>query len=294
MNCTQEQLTSFKAKKGFFIGIDSDGCVFDTMELKQKECFCPAFINNFELQAVARYARQAWEFVSLYSKTRGINRFPALLHTLDLLRVRKAVIQRNVHVMHLPELEKWVGKETRLGMETLTTYLEKNNTPEIRRVHNWSADINKAVEYIVRGVSPFPWVKETLAAMQAEADSMVISQTPVSHLENEWEEHGIREYVSLIAGQDMGTKTEHITLAAVGKYPSDKILMIGDAPGDMEAALKNDALFFPICPGSEEISWKQLLDEGLDRFFSGTFKGVYQKKLIDQFNRILPENPDWN
>ena len=25
----------------FFVGIDSDGCAFDSMEIKHKECFCP-------------------------------------------------------------------------------------------------------------------------------------------------------------------------------------------------------------------------------------------------------------
>jgi hypothetical protein len=39
----QEQLIALKPEKEFFIGIDSDGCAFDTMEIKQKECFevCP-------------------------------------------------------------------------------------------------------------------------------------------------------------------------------------------------------------------------------------------------------------
>jgi len=37
----QQQLKDLQPEKEFFIGIDSDGCVFDTMEIKQKECFCP-------------------------------------------------------------------------------------------------------------------------------------------------------------------------------------------------------------------------------------------------------------
>ena len=67
----------------FLVGIDSDGCAFDTMELKHKECFIPNTINYYNLQAVSKYAREAAEFVNLYSKSRGVNRFPALLETLD-------------------------------------------------------------------------------------------------------------------------------------------------------------------------------------------------------------------
>ena len=32
------KLKELRPTKEFFIGIDSDGCVFDTMEIKQKEC----------------------------------------------------------------------------------------------------------------------------------------------------------------------------------------------------------------------------------------------------------------
>ena len=66
-------------KYDFLVGIDSDGCAFDTMELKQKECFTPNTIKYWDLQGVSKYAREACEFVNLYSKSRVINRFPALV-----------------------------------------------------------------------------------------------------------------------------------------------------------------------------------------------------------------------
>lgn len=34
----QEPLRNFSPTKDFFVGIDSDGCAFDTMEVKHKEC----------------------------------------------------------------------------------------------------------------------------------------------------------------------------------------------------------------------------------------------------------------
>ena len=53
--------------KDFFVGVDSDGCAFDTMELKHKECFIPHTISYYNLQSVSKYAREAAEFVDLYS-----------------------------------------------------------------------------------------------------------------------------------------------------------------------------------------------------------------------------------
>jgi hypothetical protein len=69
--------------------------------------------------------------------------------------------------------------------------------------------------------------------------------------------------------------------------------MVGDAPGDEKAALANGALFFPIMPGCEDQSWQRLHDEGIARFFNGTFAGEYQDRLIDEFDRALPTNPPW-
>src|SRR5665647_1578132 len=94
-------------------------------------------------------------------------------------------------------------------------------------------------------------------------------------------------------GQEHGTKTEHLKYAAKGKYPDEKILMIGDANGDLKAAKSNGVLFFPINPGQEEASWENLYKEGLDRFFNGTFKGAYEEKLIKEFGDFLPEYPNW-
>ena len=69
--------------------------------------------------------------------------------------------------------------------------------------------------------------------------------------------------------------------------------MIGDAPGDFKAAKANGALFFPINPGKEEISWERLFNEALDRFFKGSYAGEYEAQLVKEFDACLPEHPTW-
>ncbi len=69
-----QPLKDFKPKHKFFVGIDSDGCAFDTMGIKQRECFCPWLIAYFGLQPVAQAARECKDFADLFSKTRGGNR----------------------------------------------------------------------------------------------------------------------------------------------------------------------------------------------------------------------------
>ena len=287
-----QMLRDFKPNKEFFIGIDSDGCVFDSMEIKHKECFTPMFIKHFNLQAASKYAREVWEFVNLYSKTRGENRFPALVRSLKLLRERPQVKARHVTIADTSALEEWIGRETKLGNTTLAAEVRGGNRGLIQ-INEWSDAVNQAIEEIVKAVPPFPLFSETLERMGARADTIVISQTPTEALEREWLEHDIKKGVSIIAGQELGTKTEHLRLAAGGKYAPDKILMIGDAPGDYKAAKANGALFYPIVPGTEEVSWQRFSAEAMNKFFDGSYAGAYESELVEEFDGSLPENPPW-
>ncbi len=292
MSDPAQVLHDFKPSKEFFIGIDSDGCVFDSMEIKHKECFTPMFVKHFHLQAVSKYAREVWDFVNLYSKTRGSNRFPALVRALNLLRERKEIQTRGVVISDTLALDEWLVRETKLGNATLANEV-RNGNQGLAQVKVWSDAVNKAIEDIVHGVPPFPLFKESLDLINTQADAMVISQTPADALAREWAEHGIDKGIQVIAGQEMGTKTEHLKFAAVGKYASNKILMIGDAPGDQKAAKSNGALFYPIVPGKEETSWERFHAEALNKFFTGSFAGSYETDLIREFDGSLPENPSW-
>ncbi len=292
MSDPAQVLRDFKPSKEFFVGIDSDGCIFDSMEIKHQECFAPMFIKHFHLQAVSKYARETWAFVNLYSKTRGANRFPALVRALNLLRERPQVNARGVKIADTKALDEWIARETKLGNATLASEV-KNGNRGLDQVKVWSDAVNDTVLDLVHGVPPFPLVRECLQKINTQADAMCISQTPVDALQREWSEHGIEKFVKIIAGQEMGTKTEHIKFAAKDKYAPTKILMIGDAPGDFNAAKKNGALFFPINPGKEEASWERLHNEALDRFFKGTYAGEYETALVKEFDACLPENPAW-
>ncbi len=289
----QQRLVDLQPTKDFFIGFDSDGCVFDTMEIKHKECFCPNYIKYFNLQPVSKYAREVWEFVNLYSKTRGCNRFIALAEAFKYLNGRSEVQRRHFKTMDISPLIEWTKKETKLGNPTLEKYATEGHGPFIDLCLEWSKAVNISIEEMVSGISPFPFVSECLEAISGRADVIVVSQTPLEALEREWKENSIDSYVRIIAGQEYGTKTEHLKFAAAGKYDPDKMLMIGDAPGDLKAAISNNALFFPVNPGNEENSWERLVNEGLENFFNGTFKGSYQELLLKEFVEYLPEKPVW-
>lgn len=275
----------------FFIGIDSDGCVFDSMEVKQKEFFIPNALKYFDLYAISKVLRETWEFVNLYSIYRGGNRFTSILKVFELLSEREEIKDYKNKLPDLTSLKKWVKTETRLGNDSLRKYFESNFNPDLEKVIQWSEAVNKEINLWLRDIPPFPHALKAIKTISSFADLIVVSQTPLDALDREWKEHDIKKYINAIAAQEHGTKTDHIAMAAKGKYPDNKILMIGDAKGDLDAAKNNGILFYPVIPGKEDESWKRFLTEGIDRFTKGTYAGIYEEKLLSQFRKSLPEKP---
>lgn len=288
-----EALSALQPEHPFFVGIDSDGCVFDTMEIKHKECFCPNTILYWHLQPVARYAREAAEFVNLYSRWRGINRWPALLLVVDLLRQRPEVQGRQARVPELPEVRRFVASGAPLSNAGLEAYRAEHPHPELEQALAWSRAVNRSIEQMVHGIPPFPGVRESLEQLRGKADLMVVSATPTEALTREWQEHDLAPEVRVIAGQELGSKSRLLELATSGKYRPGHCLMVGDAPGDLDAARQCGVLFYPINPGDEPASWERFYREALPRFLAGSYQGSYEQALVSEFERRLPEVPPW-
>ncbi len=83
--------------------------------------------------------------------------------------------------------------------------------------------------------------------IKEKADVIVVSQIPEEALEREWKEHNIDSYVDFIAGQEMGTKTEHISLTAGNKYSPNKMLIAGSrrCTGRHEGSKGKQCTFLP-------------------------------------------------
>lgn len=289
-----QALIDFKPTQPFFIGIDSDGCAFDVMELKQKECFTPVTIRAWGLQPISKYARETAEWVNLYSKWRGANRWPNLVQVFDLLAERPEVQARGIKVPEGKALKEFLTSGFSLSEPGLKSYIAAGHgDEELWRALDWTRGIDALVAETVRGVPPFPMVRESLHKLKDRADMIVVSVTASETLRREWGEHHLAQYVAVIAGQDMGAKRQHLEWAAKGKYPDDRVLVIGDAPGDRDSAHAVGAHFYPIIPGAEEQSWQRFYDEASDRFLNGAYAGAYENALIAEFERVLSDTPPW-
>ncbi len=215
-------LKEFVPKNKFFVGIDSDGCVFDTMGIKQRECFCPWMIGYFGLQPVAQAARECKDFADLFSKTRGANRHKTVKRIIaELLPSHPMVKTRGFTVPQFPHYFKWIDDPESLlsneGLEQAIAAANGDAKAELQHALAWSERVNEVITDIVKDIPPFPFVRDCLEKIAPLADAIVVSATPYEALAREWDEHDITKYVEIIAGQEMGTKAKHLDYTKNGK-----------------------------------------------------------------------------
>jgi len=290
---TKDDLINFRPEHDFFVGIDSDGCVFPTMDLKQKKCFHKIIVSHWHLEPIEKYVRESAEFINLYSIYRGRNRFPCLLMSIDLIRNRPEIIASKVKLPEFKSLTKFIDSGVPLSNAELEKAVKATGDEELASILKWSKDVNVDIAKTVKNIPPFKWVRESFQQIKKNSDAICVSQTPTEALVREWAEHNLMSFVRVIAGQELGTKKDHIQMATNKRYAGDKIMMIGDAPGDQSAAKGNAAHFYPINPGHEEASWERFHKEAFAKFINGTYGGSYENDLTKEFEALLPANPPW-
>ncbi len=289
----KDDLVGFVPQYDSFVGIDSDGCVFDSMVIKQCQHFHPVIITVWGLEKIEREVREVAEFVNLYSIWRGSNRYPALLKVFELLAEREDVRASGVALPKMDALRAYVESGLSLGIPTLEAEVERKQDPELIRVLEWSHAVNLDIDQNMQEIPPFPHCLKALESIHRNSDAIVVSQTPEEALVKEWALHKMDGFVNLIAGQELGSKAHHLELAAVGKYDLKRILLIGDAPGDRKAAQSVGVCFYPIIPGHEDESWANFIDEAYTKFLDGSYAGDYEQALIADFEQCLPDTPPW-
>ncbi len=283
--------TDIPPAKPYLVCIDSDGCAFDVMDIKHQECFCPATILVWGLQPISRYVRQVWDYGNLYSIHRGRSRFIELQMVFDWLSERREVRQLGFELPNIDSYREWLKTTPVMNNEAVRAEAEKGD-PVMQRVLEWSLECNRRIKEMVHGIPPFPGVAESLRRLAPSADIAIVSATAREALRREWTEHGLIQYVRYVCAQEDGSKKDCIR-ALKPRYAPGHVLMMGDAPGDMEAAHDNGALFYPIRPGDEVASWKEFLDDGLERFLTDRYAGQAEAGYIERFSACLPDHEPW-
>lgn len=293
MSTPSDLKISYTANHSRLIACDSDGCAFDVMDLKHKECFCPAFIKHFGLQRCARQARQVWEFVNLNSQTRGCNRFQAVGHSFRLLAEHPEVVHAGIQLPDFSSIHDFIANTAALGTPALEEAVRSSNDPALVAMLEWNRESNTAIKGMCQDIGPFPGVEKALREAATSCDVLVVSQAPRETLLHEWTHSGLSKLTGFIAGQEFGSKAGQVQQALAANPGVREVLVLGDAPGDWQAARETASRFFPILPGDEAASWEEFIQEGCPRFINGSFDDAYQASLIERFSAVLPATPPW-
>lgn len=279
-----QKFETFQKKKDCLICVDSDGCAMNTMDVKHIRCFGPCLVEEWDLAQWREPILARWNEINLYTVTRGINRFQGLTEAL------REINKKYCQIEGLDGLEQWVKDSIELSEPALRLAAEQTENKCLQKALLWSESVNRKIQKLPsEAKKPFEGVKEALSAAGKRVDIAVVSSANRQALKEEWEENGLLSCVDILLAQDAGNKAFCIGELLKKGYEHSRVLMVGDALGDWEAAKANGVFFYPILAKQEARSWHEFQDITVEKLVSGTFAGDYQKKKTDEFLENLKQ-----
>lgn len=266
----------FVRRHDYLICVDSDGCAMDTMDCKHIRCFGPCVVEEWGLEAWKEAVLDRWNVINLYSTTRGINRFKGLNMLLT------EVNEKYTPIEGLADLAAWVDSGAPPSNDALERAIRATGSEGLKRVLRWSKAVNASIAALPEELKrPFPGAKEGLAAAVEFADVVIVSGTNRDALMEEWTRFRLLDYVDIMLAQDVGSKERCIAGMLQFGYNRDKVLMVGDAPGDRDAATANGVHYYPILVRHEVESWAELKETGLSKFKDGEYSEYGRQKTVE-------------
>lgn len=276
-------LNEYQKQKDYLICVDSDGCAMDTMDIKHFRCFGPCMVTEWDLEKWETPILDRWNEVNLYTMTRGINRFKGLAMALTEINEKYRSIE------DLDTLCRWVETSPALSNDALQQAIAANpGSTSLPKALNWSVAVNKAIQALPESeIKPFALAREALAFAHEKADVAIVSSANLGAVLEEWEKHELLPHTDIVLAQNVGSKAFCIAELLKKGYDPDKVLMCGDAPGDLQAAEKNGVFYFPILVRNEKESWKEFMEKGFGHLLNGTYEGAYQNEKTTAFLQNL-------
>jgi len=272
------ELENFQKKKDLLFCIDSDGCAMDTMDIKHFRCFGPCMVEEWGLTEWKEAILERWNEINLYTMTRGINRFKGLAKAL------KEVDATYCRIEDVDVLVKWAEESPELSNRALKKAIGEQDSIALKKALSWSEKVNERInELPFEDKKPFDGVKEALEYAHRYGDVAIVSSANRQAVVEEWELYGLLDYVDIILAQDVGSKAFCIQELLKKGYGKEKALMVGDAPGDNDAAKKNGVYYYPILVRHEKESWNEFVEQVVEKLVDGSYGGAYQEQKETEF-----------
>ena len=246
-----KSLKDFVKDKNYLLCVDSDGCVMDTMNVKHFECFGPCFADEWQIKDRAS-ALKRWNEINLYQLTRGINRFKGLA------RILKEMYPNDPEVA---AFKVWTDSARELSEGTVEEQIKAGGGHIFKKAFAWSRATNATIAALPdEKKCAFNGVYEALKDAGKNFDIAIVSSANYAAVTEEWKRCSLLSLVDCVTTQQDGSKA-HCISRLIGKgYSPSNVVMVGDAPGDMDAAESNGVQFYPILVNHEEESWSRIID----------------------------------
>ncbi|GAB2488751.1 HAD family hydrolase [Alkalibacterium psychrotolerans] len=277
----KNRVEDFKRQHDYLVCVDSDGCAIDTMDIKHFHCFGPRAVDVFGVKTIKEDFLTIWNDINLFSMTRGINRFKGLVLSFEVAH------EKGFEVPLLHRVKQWTEETDELSNRSLQNEIDKTDDEELKLALEWSNKVNKCIEGLSGQDRPFDGVKEGLAEISKVADIAIVSSANSEAVLSEWTKHDLAPFVEVMLGQEAGSKAYCISQLKKYYESTDQIVMVGDAPGDLDAAEQNGVHYYPIVVGKETESWERLKTDAKERLLAGSFDQDYQTMLIEEFKSAL-------
>lgn len=271
-------MNTYEKRKEFLICVDSDGSAMDTMEPKHRLCFAPLFADEFGFVENRQEIIDYWLWYNLYSKHRGVNRFKGCAHLLERFAPDLSGLQEYLSFLATSD------EHSNRALESAIKSTE--NDAVMKKVLNWSLSVNKGV-HDIEELLPFDGVTSAFEAAERYCDIAAVSSANKKALYSEWEKHGLADCCTVLMSQEEGTKAQCIAKLLELGYDKHKVIMVGDAIGDLEAAIENGVYFYPIIIKKEVECWSKFIAEAVMPLISGKLNNDIQKAWINEFNDAL-------
>lgn len=261
---------SYQKKHDFLVCVDSDGCVMDTMNCKHFHCFGPCMVDEWDLGQWRDEILKRWNEINLFSMTRGINRFKGLAMALSEINETYRPIPG------IDALRHWADTAPALSNDGAAKAAQEATDPEAKEILlkalSWSKAVNASIVRLPEELKvPFDGAKEGLEAAHAFADVAMVSSANRDAVEEEWGKFGLLPHTDIVLAQDVGSKAACIAAMLKFGYDPQKVLMVGDAPGDCDSAEKNGVYYYPILVNHEKQSWDEAIGVAFEKLRSGEY-----------------------
>ena len=272
---------SFEKKHEYLVCVDSDGCVMDTMNCKHFHCFGPCMVTEWGLEEWKDEILARWNVINLFSMTRGINRFKGLAMALG------EIDKQYKPIPGVAALQHWADTAPALSNDGVAKAAAEAQDEEAKAIFakalSWSKAVNAAIVELDEALKvPYDGAREGLAAAHEFADVAMVSSANRDAVEEEWGKFGLLEHTDIVLAQDIGSKAACIAAMLKFGYDPAKVLMVGDAPGDCDAAEKNGVHYYPILVNHEKASWDEAISVAFSKLQSGDY-ALYGQEKKSQF-----------